>query len=170
MKIKRLSWRNYKGLQDGSIVADGHDVTISGRNGSGKSTIAEMIAFILFGKVTGSLKRYDAHGLTQRDRLTHGAEVEFDDGLTLRREIIDSSTGGITAKFYINGAPVQKRQFDAKVESLTNGAGELILNPFAFFTMTAKERRNFIARTFGALSEREFLRTRVHKRLSKVWI
>ena len=165
MKIKRLSWRNYKGLRDGSIVADGHDVTISGRNGSGKSTIAEMIPFILFGKATGSLKRYDENGLTIRDRLTHGAEVEFDDGLILRRELLDSSTGGQTAKLYINGAPVPKRQFDAKVESLTK-AGELILNPFAFFAMTAKERRNFIARTFGALSEREFLSTPEHASLA----
>lgn len=166
MKIKRLSWRNYKGLQDGEIIAGGRDVLISGRNGSGKSTIAEMIPFILFGKVTGSLKRYDENGLTQRDRLIHGAEVEFDDGLILRRELLDSSTGGNTAKLYINGAPVPKRQFDAKVESLTNGAGELLLNPFAFFTMTAKERRNFIARTFGALSEREFLSTPEHAQIA----
>lgn len=169
MKIKRLSWRNYKGLQDGNIIADGRDVLISGRNGSGKSSIAEMIPFVLFGTVTGSLKRYDAHGLTMRDRLIHGAEVEFDDGLILRRELLDSSSGGNTAKLYINGAPVPKRQFDAKVESLTNGAGELILNPFAFFTMTAKERRNFIARLFGTISEREFLSTSENKQLATLF-
>lgn len=169
MKIKRLGWRNCKGLQDGEIIADGRDVLISGRNGSGKSSIAEMIPFVLFGKVTGSLKRYDENGLTQRDRLIHGAEVEFDDGLILRRELTDSSTGGQTAKLYIDGAPVQKRQFDAKVESLTNGAGELILNPFAFFTMTAKERRNFIARLFGTISEREFLSTSENKQLAALF-
>ena len=168
MKIKKIKWRNYKGLQDGEIIADGHDVTISGRNGSGKSSIAEILPFVMFGKVTGSLKRYDEHGLTQRDRLIHGAEIEFDDGLKLRRVITDSATGGNTAKFYVNGTPVQKRQFDAKVEMLTNGAGELILNPFAFFAMTSKERRNFIARTFGALSEREILSTPEHAELAAI--
>lgn len=166
MKIKTIKWRNYKGLQDGSIAANGHDVTISGRNGSGKSSIAEILPFVMFGKVTGSLKRYDANGLTRRDRLIHGAEIEFDDGLKLGRVITDSATGGNTAKFYINGAQVPKRQFEAKVETLTNGAGELILNPFAFFNMTAKERRNFIARTFGALSEREILSTPEHAEIA----
>lgn len=168
MKIKKLKWRNYKGLADGEIIADGHDVIISGRNGSGKSTIAEMLPFVLFGKTTGTLKRYDEHGLTIRDKQLHGAEIEFDDGLKLRRLITDSSTGGITTKLFINGAPAQKRQFDSKVETITNGAGELILNPFAFFGMTAKEKRNFVARTFGALSEREILSTPEHADLATI--
>ena len=159
MKIKKIQWRNYKGLADGEIVADGRDVIISGRNGSGKSTIAEMLPFVLFGKTTGTLKRYDAHGLTIRDKQLHGAEIEFDDGLKLGRMITDSSTGGITTKLFVNGAPVRKQQFDSKVELLTQGAGELILNPFAFFAMTKKDSRNFVARTFGAISEREILST-----------
>lgn len=159
MKIKKIKWQNYKGLADGEIVADGRDVIISGRNGSGKSSIAEMLPFVLFGKVAGNLKRYNEGGIPIRDKQLHGAEIVFDDGLTLGRMITDSSTGGITTKLFVNGAPVQKRQFDSKVEVLTQGAGELILNPFAFFAMTKKDSRNFVARTFGAISEREILST-----------
>ena len=159
MKINRIKWRGYKGLVDGEIIADGHDVLISGRNGSGKSTLAEIIPFVLFGKVTGTLKRYDENGLTQRDRLIHGAEIEFDNGLKLRRQLSDSSSGGLTARLYVDGKAVPKRQFDLTVENLTHGAGELILNPFAIFGMTMRERRNLIARTFGTLSEREILST-----------
>ena len=169
MKITRMKWRNYKGLADGEIVANGHDVIISGRNGAGKSSIAEILPFVMFGKVTGSLKRYDENGLTINDRKFHGAQIEFDNGVTLRRDLTDSSSGGITTKLYVDGALVQKRQFDSKVETLTNGAGELILNPFAFFTMTKKESRNFIARTFGALSEREILSTPENAELVKMF-
>lgn len=124
MKITRMKWRNYKGLADGEIVANGHDVIISGRNGTGKSSIAEILPFVMFGKVTGSLKRYDENGLTISDRKFHGAQIEFDNGVTLRRDLTDSSSGGITTKLYVDGAPVQKQQFDNKVETLTNGASE----------------------------------------------
>ena len=51
MKITRISWKNFKGLADGEIVAEGRDVIISGRNGAGKSSIAQIIPFVLFGKV-----------------------------------------------------------------------------------------------------------------------
>ena len=59
MKIKTISWTNYKGLTDGEIFAKCGDVVISGRNGAGKSSIASVIPFVLFGKVTGTLRRYE---------------------------------------------------------------------------------------------------------------
>lgn len=169
MKIKSISWRNYKGLEDGSITAEGQNVLISGRNGVGKSSIAEILPFVLFGKVAGSLNRYDESGLTIRDGQIHGAQIIFDDGTTLRRELVDAQNGGSTTNYFINGAPVQKRKYDAKVESMTSGAGELSLNPFAFFNQTSKARRDFIARTFGALSEREFLSTPENAEIVKMF-
>ena len=107
--------------------------------------------------------------MTIRDNKYHGAEIEFDNGLKLGRFIADSRSGGVTTKLYIDGAPAQKRQFDGKVDAITNGAGELILNPFAFFTMTAKDKRNFVARTFGALSEREILSTPENAELAEMF-
>lgn len=159
MKIKRMSWRNYKGLVDGEISADSCDVVISGRNGAGKSSIAEIMPFVLFGKFAGSLNRYDERGLKVRDNQIHGAQIIFDDGTTLRRELIDTQSGGSTTKYFLNGEPVQKRRYDAAVENMTKGAGELILNPFAFFNQTSKAQRDYIARTFGTLSQREILST-----------
>lgn len=50
MKIIRISWENYKGLADGEIVANGQNVRVSGRNGSGKSSIASILSYIFFGK------------------------------------------------------------------------------------------------------------------------
>ena len=34
MKIKQMSWWNYRGLADGAIEADGADVLIHGQNGA----------------------------------------------------------------------------------------------------------------------------------------
>ena len=49
MRITKLSWTNYKGLTNDEIVADGADVIVRGQNGAGKSSIAELVSFILFG-------------------------------------------------------------------------------------------------------------------------
>lgn len=168
MKIKSISWKNYKSLTDGKIAAESCDVIISGRNGAGKSSIAEILPFVLFGKVAGNLNRYDERGLIVRDGQIHGAQIIFDDGTTLRRELVDTSNGGSATKYYVNGAAVQKRNYDAKVELMTGGAGELILNPFALFNRTSKAQRDFIARTFGALSDRDFLSTPENAEIAKM--
>lgn len=153
MKIKNISWINYKGLKGGSICADGNDVVISGRNGAGKSSIASMIPFVLFGKVSGSLNRYE-NGLTKHEGLIHGAEIIFEDGTTFRRELHESGRNSVT-KLFINGEVVKKNQFDAQVMSMTAGGGELVMNPFAFCEMSAKDQRAFLLKKFSSVSERD---------------
>lgn len=142
-KITRLSWQNYKGLADGKINADGYDVTISGRNGAGKSTIAGLPAFVLFGKTTGTAKMYDEHG-TAIAAITPAAEVEFDDGTTLRREVGKNNSN----RLYINGGTVTATKFNAFVETYTAGAGMLLINLFEFANLPWQEQRNFLLQNF----------------------
>lgn len=157
MKIKRISWTNYKGLADGTIEADGRDVTVYGRNGAGKSSIASVIPFVLWGKVVGSLRRYD-DGHDWPDGLRHYAEIEFDDGTRLMREIKDTkSTASMKTYLFLNGQDVKKAAFDAQVQRLLNGGGELVLNPFAFCNLTVGERRNLLLKFFAVASERDLL-------------
>ena len=85
MKLQKMRWFNYKGLADGEIDACCQDVIISGKNGAGKSSIAEILQFVLKGKYSGSLRRYDELGIIARDDRPHGAELTFEDGTVLRR-------------------------------------------------------------------------------------
>ena len=147
-RIMRLSWQNYKGLGDGVINADGRDVIISGRNGAGKSSIAGLLAFALFGADKGSAKRFDESGSVIAD-ITPAVEVEFDDGTILRREIArDNKT-----RLFVNGVATPVTKFNAFIDGFTNGAGSLILNPFEFVNLHWNEQRNFLLRNFGT-SER----------------
>lgn len=142
-KITRLSWQNYKGLADGKINAEGYDVTISGRNGAGKSTIAGLPAFVLFGKTTGTAKKYDERG-TAIAAITPAAEIEFDDGTTLRREVGKNNA----SRLYINGGTVTATKFNAFVETYTAGAGMLLINLFEFASLPWQEQRNFLLQNF----------------------
>lgn len=156
MKITRISWENYKGLTDGAIEAHGNNVTISGRNGAGKSSIASVLPFILFGKDTDTVKQF-VDGLTPRDDgLIHGAEVTFDDGTTLRREYFWSNSGNRQA-LYIDGASVSQSAFKVHVEKITRGGGELVINPFAFCNLKADIQRDILLKIFGTVSDADLL-------------
>lgn len=162
MRITRLSWTNYKGLRDDEIVADGANVTVLGQNGVGKTTIAEMFSFILFGLDRGdTLTRYEGGRKQADDDLIHAAQVEFDDGTTIRREICNGEPLAI-----VNGTPMKVTAFKQYVNQLLCNADKLLFDPFYFHDDkrmgSTKEkaitnRRDLLAKIFGGLDEKEFL-------------
>ena len=163
MKITRLAWQNFKGLDDGEILANGYDVIVRGQNGVGKSSIHEVLPFILTGKVSGSIKRYDTDGIAiHDDGLIHAAEVSFDDGTSLRREISWTGSGN-SGKRFINGQAASDADFKAVVLKITHGGGLLVFNPFAFTELKPDSQRAFLMKTFApdslTLSNEDFKAT-----------
>lgn len=164
MRITRLSWTNYKGLRDGSIEADGANVTVLGQNGVGKTTIAGMFSFILFGLDRGdTLTRYEGGRKQADDDLIHAAQVEFDDGTTIRREICN----GEPPLMVVNGTPKTVTEFKSDRDKLLCNADKLLFDPFYFHddkrmgkgvTKDAiTNRRDLLAKIFGGLDEQKFL-------------
>lgn len=148
MKINRIAWKNYRGLTDGEIIADGSDVLISGRNGAGKSSIASIFPFVMFGTDAAKSKHFDDGITPTDDGLVHSAEISFDNNLTLRRDYFWARNGN-RQSLYINGGEVKAKDFDAKVTLLTNGGAKLICNPFAFCELKRDEQRNLLVKIFG---------------------
>ena len=166
MKITRMKWSNYKGLQDGEIHADGCDVYVSGRNGVGKSSIASIIPFVLFGK-RDEVRQYE-DGFAMNSGLIHRAEIEFDNGLVLRRDrcenIGDNGTGD---NCYVNGQLLSAKSFNADVANLMNKAGEVVLNPFAFCQLKKDDQRKMLLDHFGKVNEAALLQMPEYAELSK---
>ncbi len=141
MKINRIIWRNFKGLTDGEIVANGQNVTISGRNGAGKSSIASILPFVLFGRVPA--KSFDKQGLTVKLQVPT-ATIEFDT-VTLKRTV----TANNQNRTFVDGEEVSATQFAATVMNLTGGAGTLLFNPFEFPNLHWKVQRDFLLKHFA---------------------
>lgn len=158
MKINRISWTNYRGLADDEIFADGADMLITGRNGTGKTSIAGIVAFVLFGENADKSKCYDDGLLPTDDGLIHGAEVEFDNGTTLRREYFWKGKGN-TNKLFVDGVPVSKTDFEFTVRDMTKGADEILLNPFAFPMLKKDEQRELLTKIFVKGSDEKLLNT-----------
>lgn len=150
MKILKMTLENICRVERGEIFADGANVLITGPNGSGKSTYKNAYSLCLTGKyfdwTTGEVNFQDASGNYIRDGKVHAVEVEFESGLTLRREFLNKfdkqkNFTGLTQKFFVDGVPMKQKEFDAKVYRLTQGAP---LNPFGFCKMNWKERRQIL--------------------------
>ena len=150
MKILKMTLENICGVERGEIYADCANVLISGQNGAGKSTYANAYSLLMTGKfydgTSGEVNFQDANGNYIRDDKVHAVEIEFESGLTLRREFLNKfdkqkNFTGITQKFYADGVPLKQKDYDAKVNRLTQGAP---INPFGFCKMNWKERRQIL--------------------------
>lgn len=150
MKINSLKIENFKAIENLEIVANGANVTISGQNGTGKTTVADAYFWIFTGKFAdgsiGEVNQYDADGKLIRDGKIHAVEIELDDKTTIRRESVNTfdkvgNFKSTTQNFFVDGVELKQKDFDAEILKITGGAA---LNPFGFCQMAWKERRNIL--------------------------
>ena len=94
IRIKQLTMQNFKCFRDKEITFDSDITTIRGRNGEGKTTIADAILWCLFGKNTQGQSDFDlkTHGEDGKPipHLDHSVEMELsadDSIITLKRTL-----------------------------------------------------------------------------------
>ncbi len=181
MRIKTLSIKNFKGILELMIKADGKNVNIYGDNAAGKTTIFDAFCWLLFGK--DSLNRAD-FGIKPIDPETqepiHGIETEVKaildlDGSTLiiekryyenwvkERGAAEKTFKGNTTDYYIDGVPVKKAQYDSRIADIADEkAFKLLTNPLFFNDDKAfpwKDRRKLIIEVCGDISDEEVMET-----------
>lgn len=150
MKIYSMKLENFKAIGNLEIFADGKNVVVGGQNGTGKTSISDAYTWALTGKFSdgniGEINFFDANGNLIRDKKIHSVEIELDDKMTIRRELLNTfdkhgNFKATTQNFYIDGVVVKQKDFDAEILKITGGSA---LNPFSFCTMNWKERRQIL--------------------------
>lgn len=153
-KIIAIRMENFKAIENLEIFANGANVTISGQNGTGKTTVADAYFWIFTGKFAdgsiGEVNQYDADGKLIRDDKIHAVEIELDDKTTIRRELRNTfdkagNFKATTQDFFIDGVQVKQKEFDAEILKITGGAE---LNPFGFCLVNWKERRKILMKMY----------------------
>lgn len=187
LKIKSLTLVNFKGMRNVTVDFGDGVTAISGRNGTGKTTIADGFAWLLWGKDSEGnsdtkfgIKTNDENGNYIPD-LEHEVSGSFD--------AIDTETGEVTAvelrrvyveewqtpkgsterilkghhtDYFYNGVPLKtKSEYDAKVAALIpEDLFKVITDPYYFLTLHWKAQREYLLRMAGTISDSDIAANR----------
>lgn len=153
--LESIVLTNFKSIASLKFDFTGKINTISGKNGSGKTTIADAFYWCLFGKSSDQrvvdIATLDTDG-KKIDGLQHSVEVKISvkvphciaiDEYAFKRVQIDKKGGGITCRYYINGHEKLKKDFDVEVSKLCNEkVFKSVTNPAYFSALKWNEQRD----------------------------
>jgi DNA repair exonuclease SbcCD ATPase subunit len=138
MKVLNLKLRNFKGIHSFEIDTQGKDVNVFGDNAAGKTTLADAFMWLLFDKDSSNRKDFQIKTLKPDGEPEHGLEhsveaiLELDDRqqIALKKvfqEKWQKKRGSATAEFtghttdhFIDGVPVQKKEYNAKIAEIAD--------------------------------------------------
>lgn len=176
IKLNRLVLRNFKGMTF-DLQTNSEDTDIYGANATGKTTIADAFAWLLFdkdslGRADFEIKALDSDGQEQHN-LEHSVEGVFELGMkttvTLRkvyhevwqrkRGSAQSTLTGHAVEYFVNGVPVQKKDFVAQVADI---AGEesifrLLTSPTAFPALHWQKQRSLLLEVCGDINDADVI-------------
>lgn len=137
MKILKLVSRNIKNLKAIEITPDGNIVTLTGKNGAGKSAILDSIFSALTGK---RLKDPVRHGESR-------ADVEVDMGEFIVRKRWTEK--GEAIQVYTTNADGKRQVYSSPQTFLDNVIGQLSFDPLKFQNMASAEQVELIKEIVG---------------------
>lgn len=164
LKIKKISIENFAGLKNQVFEFNGNDARVYGANGTGKTTTATALQWLLFDKgLDGSTKSFNPVPLDENNdeeyELIPTVEVELDNNgktLKIRKESHPKYTTNKTTnrkeysrsrtkKQYINDESLKVKDFQSRISELVSeDVFKLITNPAAFNQLHWKEQRTIL--------------------------
>lgn len=187
LRIKSLTLVNFKGMRNVTVDFGDGVTAISGRNGTGKTTIADGFAWLLWGKDSEGnsdtkfgIKTNDENGNYIPD-LEHEVSGSFDAidtetgetaAVELRRVYVEEwqTPKGSTERilkghhtdYFYNGVPLKtKTEYDAKVAALIpEDLFKVITDPYYFLTLHWKAQREYLLRMAGTIADSDIAANR----------
>lgn len=174
MKILSLTLENFRGIKNLTVNFDGKDADLYGANGTGKTTIANAICWLLIDRPATeeadfTPKTAGTHGINHKASM----EIELADGrrITLAKDFyekwtrkrgaaVEEYTGNVT-DYYVDGVKSKKKEY---TEILENACGTdlervkmlMVLGYFAD-TMKTDEKRRILFEMAGDFTDMDVI-------------
>ena len=177
MKILNLTLKNFKGIRSFELDTHGRDVNIFGDNAVGKTTLADAFMWLLFDKDSSNRKDFQIKTLGPDGEPEHGLEhsaeaiLQLEDGSQIAlkkvfREKWTKKKGSATATFtghttdyFIDGVPVKKSEYDAKIAEIADEEIFRMLTDPRYFNEVLhwQKRRELLLEVCGDVSDEEVI-------------
>ena len=174
--LSRLRLVNFKGIANLEVDFSDTITTISGRNGSGKTTIFDAFVWLLFGKDSQdrkqfSIRTYDKDGniIPKLPHEVYGELVVNGEIVTLRRRFVEKwvkKRGSINEEYtgneeerYFNEVPCTLTEYNAKIADICpETVFRFITNPLYFTAQKPDVQRQMLFRMAGNVNDEDIAR------------
>ena len=169
--IESLRISNFKGVKDLTLAPGGADATIRGDNGTGKTTVADAVAWLLFnrdshGKADFQLKPVDGDG-----QEIHNLETEVEGTLSVdckpvtfrkrfqekwvkKRGSVHPEFQGHTTDYFIDSVPAKLKEYSERIQDIiADSIFKVLSNPFEFAGLHWQERRRILMEICGDVTD-----------------
>lgn len=171
--LKKLKITRFKGLADLVIDFATPYTNIYGANATGKTTLADAFLWVLFGKDSSGRKDFEIKTLDSNGNpysrvghevtlvlLVDNAEMElrriYSEKWVKQRGAETATFIGHEESFFINGVPLKKSDYNKEIDNICEeGLFKLITNPYAFQSLSWKERRDLLTEVAGDVTNED---------------
>lgn len=181
IKLIRLELSNFKCHSHLKIDFNGRNMTISGDNAVGKSSVYDSLTWVLFGRdsrgngeklmevkpldASGNVKDHDAQTAVDVVFSVNGEEITLRRTLqevwTTRRGSSEPVFTGNVSEYYVNSVPVKKNAFSEKVDKLVDEITFKLLTNVSYFAndIPWSDRREILFRLSCVAGDHEIMMT-----------
>lgn len=145
MKLKSIYIKNFKGIDEMNVAVSDGGVKISGRNGSGKTTIADAFFWAMTGRnyagMTDGKGGFKVQNINAAEPADAMVEIEFADGTRFGKTL--TSKGKL--QYSVNGVEFQAKEYDAYIAENIAADVALLSNPNHFAGLSWQDQRALVS-------------------------